>query len=304
MNTIKSILVIFLLFVGVAFAAPINLEKEVETKSEADTRLEYASSLNAMATTIMSWYGSLISVSETENEVAFIKQETQWADYRAHYPQNITQIEFISTNLKKTTTPAEYQFVVNTQMQYEDATGSHSQTRHETFVFHAPTLVKPIIKEVINASVEKVENTNSSQYNRSYYKAREFAYGWLAYLDDVTGQELLEKQLENVQYQFKIGSNTVQGSAAEALTQRKQYLAQGGHLLRALDVIKHKDKPGYFVLDLIIEWKGVNESGKPVLAKIHQEIEYQVLEGGEWQINTIKEEHLLPDIAPWSGLLC
>ncbi len=103
---------------------------------------------------------------------------------------------------------------------------------------------------------------------------------------------------------LKIGSEDVQGSVSSTLTKRKQYLAKGGHLLRSLDVKKLENKANTFILDLVVEWKGVNQAGKPVLAKIHQEIEYKIQKNNSWTVISIKEQHLLPDIAPWIGLLC
>ncbi len=302
MNTLKPILVIFLFFVGAASAAPISLE----AKSEADTRLEYTSALNAMATNMMNWYGSLISKS---NAIQFNAPPARWDMYRADYPQQITQIEITNTDLTKTEVSDQYQFAVDTLITYKNDAGVHRQKRQETILFQAPLLATAVIKDIINEKTTEIPakqtiTTDPPTFDRMHYKAREFAYAWLAYLDGVSGQEALEKQLSKAIYEFKIGSNRVQDSVASTRLLRAQYLTQGGHLLRTLNVKESENKPDHFILDLIIEWKGVNQSGKPVLAKIHQEIEYQIQENGEWQINIIKEEHLLPDIAPWSGLLC
>jgi hypothetical protein len=252
--------------------------------------------------------------------------EKRWDDYRSQYPEHITQIQITSTDLIRLDTPNQYQFMVESLMRYHKAGGEHSQQRSDTFIFQVDALTKPIIKTISRKSLEKTTSEKATRekeilekemleqtaaFNRSHYKVREFAYSWLAYLDGVeVGVEVLppeinvEEWIKQANYTIKIGGKKIEGSVDSVLNQRKQYLAKGGHLLRSLDVQIVEHKPDTKVVDLILEWKGVNQAGKPVLAKIHQKIEYQIEDSQSWRIISIKEEHLLPDIAPWVGLLC
>ncbi len=289
----KSIALMVLLSVGVAVVA---------APTEVDERVEYTTSLNSMAATVMNWYGSLIS---PEERVSFSATEKVWDDYRSRYPENITQIKITSTDLIKHDELYQYQFKVNSLVSYTNSDGEHSELVSEIFIFQVEPFAQSIIKNISRVKIEKTEVAQTSEFNRSHYKAREFAYVWLAYLDgvDVFKSEMYGGQwLEHAMYSMKIGGEELQGSVTETLAERKQYLAKGGHLLRSLDLRKIENNK--FILDLILEWKGINENGKSVLAKIHQEIEYQLQEDNSWKVISIKEEHLLPDIAPWTGLLC
>ncbi len=296
---IKSILIMILLSVCVAVAAPAEVEK----------RIKYTTSLNSMAAVVMNWYGSLITGNE---QVTFVAPEKQWDGYRSQYPENITQIQITSADLINLETSSQYQFTVKSLISYTKAGNEHHKLSNDTFIFQVDALTKPIIKAISRkppekAKLEKKTLVRTITSNRSYYKVREFAYSWLAYLDRV---EVLspgikvEEWVKQANYTMKIGGKKIEGSVDDVLNQRKQYLAKGGHLLRSLDVQLIENKPDTKILDLILEWKGVNQAGKPVLAKIHQKIEYKIDNNHSWQVIAIEEEHLLPDIAPWVGLLC
>lgn len=292
----RSIFLMMLFFAGAVGAAPV----------EKVDRMEYATSLNSMASTIMNWYGSLIGNNEA---VSFIPTEQQWQAYRAQYPNNISQIHITSTDLIKLDSSDKYQFKVNALISYNHTDGQYSELITETFIFQVALLAKPIIKKIIRDQTKQVPVTKTdltSEFNRSYYKAREFSYAWLAYLDGVMDMQSVidsEQGLDSATYAMTIGGKEVQGSVASILAKRKQYLAKGGGLLRSVELKKIANKPDLFMLELIIEWKGVNVAGKPVLAKIHQKIEFS-LQNNMWKVQSISEQHLLPDIAPWVGLLC
>ncbi len=295
----RSILIMILLSVGVAMAAPTEVEK----------RIKYTTSLNAMAAIVMNWYGSLITSNE---QVTFVATEKQWDDYRSQYPENVTQIQIVSTDLIRLDTSNQYQFMVKSLMRYHKAGGELRQRHNDTFIFQVDALTKPIIKTISRKSLEKITSEKETleqtvAFNRSYYKVREFAYSWLAYLDgvEVLPPEInVEEWIKQANYTVQIGGKKIEGHVGSVVNQRKQYLAKGGHLLRSLDVQIVEHKPDTKIVDLILEWKGVNQAGKPVLAKIHQKIEYQIEDSQSWRIISIKEEHLLPDTAPWVGLLC
>lgn len=292
----RSIFLMMLFFAGAVGAAPV----------EKVDRMEYATSLNSMASTIMNWYGSLIRNNEA---VSFIPTEQRWQPYRAQYPNNISQIHITSSNLIKLDSSDKYQFKVNALISHHNADGQYSELITETFIFQVALLAKPVIKNITRDQTKQVPLTKTdltSEFNRNYYKAREFSYAWLAYLDGVMDMQSVidaEQGLDSATYSMKIGGKEVQGSVASILAKRKQFLAKGGGLLRSLELKKIANKPDLFMLELIIEWKGVNFTGKPVLAKIHQQIEFS-LQNNMWKVQSISEQHLLPDIAPWVGLLC
>jgi hypothetical protein len=251
----------------------------------------------------MNWYGSLI---EKDKEQTFVDIDNRWKKYRSHYPENIKQIRITATDLTPLTDDKQYQFIVKTLISYTNTDGNtQSQELSETFIFSVPFLSLPLIQHV---SIDKTESTTTfetTKYNRSHYKIREFSYSWLAYLD---GAELApalyaSQWIDKANYTIKIGTKTIQGSVLSALEQRKQYLAKGGHLLRSVDVKKQEGQDTYLLI-ITAQWKGVNQDGKPVIAKVRQTIKYKVLADHSWQILTIDEQHLLPDIAPWIGLLC
>jgi hypothetical protein len=110
--------------------------------------------------------------------------------------------------------------------------------------------------------------------------------------------------LDKATYSLKIGAEKTQDTITSVLKKKRQLLAKGGHLLRSLDVKKEASNPNIFVIDLILEWKGTNPTGTPVVAKIHQEIKVKIKADKSWEVISINEEHLLPIIAPWMGLVC
>jgi hypothetical protein len=291
---IKSIFMLILFFVGVATAAP----------AEIDERLRYTSSLNVMASVLMNWYGSLIVKDE---RIQFSPIDPKWADYRSTYPANITHIKIVSTELKKIPEANKYQFKINTRINSEDADGAHSQLVSETFIFSVPVSANAVIETISRETAEDSDLLDISDFDSQHYELRHFAYAWLAYLDGVHDVEQVinaEQWIDVADYSLKIGRDEVHGSIASTLKERQKYLAKGGHLLRSVNVKEVDGKPEHFILDLISEWKGINPEGKPVLAKVHQQIEVQIQANNLWKVISIKEEHLLPDIAPWAGFLC
>lgn len=292
-----SFIIIIMFLEGVAFAAPANSTSVSETMQ----RQAYTSTMNAMASQLMAWYGSLIDAPE---KIVFGQGFQQWVDYRKHYPIEIKQIELIKADWVTTDGPVQYQFHVDALISYQQGEQIKTQSVQEIFLFQTEFLVKPALIDVTRNKAEKGAKSSHTGFDRMHYKVRTIAYAWLAYMDGVQGLEVIEKQIKQVDYAFAIGDNKEQGELIEIIANRGSYLAQGGSILRTLDVQQDEHHSDQITLNLIIEWKGINQAGKPVLAKIHQEIECQIQANGEWKINFIKEKHLLPDIAPWSGLLC
>ncbi len=292
-------------FMGTAFAVPTKITD----------RSEYSTSLNSVASVIMNWYGSLITVNDkTSANSAFDTSQIneQLLNYRSKYPQNISQIVITSTELSRLSNSNDYQFKVKSKISYktDDDDKEHSRSLDETFVINGSLLTDKNITPIKAVSLDKAEETKkleTSQYNRAHYKVREFTYAWLAYIDGIktlAPSMNAKAWINQATYSLKMGAEKTDGSIATVLSKKKELLAKGGHLLRSLDVIKNKNNPNVFVIDLVLEWKGTNQTGKSVIAKISQKIKVKINTDNSWEVISIKEEHLLPIIAPWMGLVC
>ena len=141
--------------------------------------------------------------------------------------------------------------------------------------------------------------------NRSHYKIREYVYAWLAYMDGVTTLDSVmnaQAWLESANYSIVMGADELSGSVAAGLKYRQTLLATGGHLLRSLEVTEIDS--GTFAVVLDLEWKGVNQENNPVIARIQQILTIHIEADKTWRVMSIKEKHLLPNTAPWMGMLC
>jgi hypothetical protein len=257
----------------------------------------------------MNWYGSLISVDENDTESLNFKSiSKQWGEYRSQYPENISQIFITSTELLKLEGSGNYQFRVKSKIAYKQQNETITQLINETFVFKSTLLSHkdvPFIESISRDKSKETDNMNSTGFDISHYKVREFTYAWLSYIDGISTLKTAmnaKAWLDKATYSLKIGSKHSKGSIESTLEKKKLLLSKGGHLLHSLEV-KQSDA-NRFVIDLILEWKGTNKVGKPVIARIHQEIEVQINTDKTWEVLSIKEEHLLPIIAPWMGLVC
>jgi len=302
------VIILIYLFGAAVMAAPTKIED----------RHEYSTSLNTIASIMMNWYGSLIITDDQldkriGNTVYFDTTNIgdQWLEYRSQYPKNITQVLITHTQLLKLNN--DYLFKVSSTISYKNLENKIlTQSLKENFLFsdaliNQASIVSPLIKSISLIQRDEIAPLDTRDYNREHYKAREFVYAWLAYIDGLNTLTSVmngDEWLNLANYSLEIGADKMQGTVEKVLTKRKQTLAKGGHLLRTLDVIKLKDSNNTFILDFILEWKGVNEKGKPVIAKIHQELKIQIEEDNSWLVISIKEKHMLPIISPWMGLLC
>lgn len=307
MKNSKLFIFMVFLFVGVANAAPTKI----------DNRAEYSASLNSIASIVMTWYGSLINSTEkaTKTNVQLVNFKTNnitdyWQKYRSQYPKNINQIVITSSQLLKQ--GSEYYFTVNSNISFlQNKTHIQTDSFKELFIFNDSILkqdiyLAPPIKNIQLENRQTQQTSNRSGYNRNHYKVREFTYAWLSHLEGVTSLDAVMNAnawLNKAIYTLEIGGEKQQGSISKVLEKRKKWLTKGGHLLRSLEV-KPTDSSDTFILALILEWKGENSEGTPVIAKIKQELKIHIKPDNSWEVLSVKEKHLLPIIAPWMGLLC
>jgi hypothetical protein len=276
--------------------------------STIDNRLEYARSLNSIATVMMGWYGSLIieDNNKSNNKQPFntIQIDPKWDDYRSKYPNNITQVVITKTDLKKLS--SNYQFIVSSKINYKKNNKLFTQSLSETFTLDLSQKI-PRIKHITLDENKRINLLDLSVYNQKHYKLREFVYAWLSYLDGakgLSGTMYADNWINTALYSLEMGTDKLQGKVAEVLAARSKILTVGGHLLHSIKVKKNDSDNNQFSIDLVIQWKGVNEHEKSVIARIHQILTIQINKDGDWKVLSIKEKHLLPLIAPWMGLLC
>lgn len=314
-------------FVGVANSAPTKIED----------RAEYSTALNSSAAIIMNWYGSLITehdesrngIENTKNKAILsdtINFDTpnfdthnigdQWSEFRSQYPEVISQIVITGTEISKLNDTDAYQFNIKSNITYKAHNDSTNETKtlaeshYDSFVINKSLLFQANelpIRNITKYENKKTKSLELSQYNRSHYKVREFTYAWLAYMDGIdTLQALMnaESWLKSAPYSLKMGNMKIETSVREALQKKKELLAKGGHLIHSINVIKDETQADTFVIDLLLGWKGTNEAGKPVIARINQKIKIKINADKSWKVISIKEKHLLPIIAPWMGLVC
>ena len=302
-------------FTGEAFASP-------ESRSEQRTvneRIEYAKSLNSIASTLMNWYGSLIIKNESQTtdeqdsitDIRFLFINHAWKQYRTTYPEKIISIQIMSADLVKQDSPRLYKFEIEVFMTVMESDTPQNKMFQEVFLFQTSDARTPEIKKVTRFDSGLKNNTTdlfqTAAFKHQYYKSREFAYAWLAYLDGVKamGSRINSNNwLDKARYSVKIGSFELIEQLTSALQKRNEHLGDGGHLLRSITAKEINDKPGQFELDIIIDWKGKDPSGLPAIAKINQVIQYKLEADGSWLVLSIKEKHLLPDLHPWQNILC
>jgi hypothetical protein len=292
MNTIKKLLIALL--INLACLVPIYADS---TEHDVDSR-----SLNVMVSKLMSWYGSLIANSET---VLFQEITDDWDGYRTQYPTDISQIQILKTDLTPIAEKNHYQFKVSSLIHHEGG----QKIIDDNFTFNIDLDGLPKVTAISfnnNDAVSISKNTSDEVFNAIYYKAREFSYAWLAYMDGVEAIQTVINVADwsGVPYEINIGSTNINQPVKETLVTRKQFLHEGEHNLRLIDLISLDAKTNTYLLDLTLNWEGVNVKKQMVIAKINQKIELKIMADGRWQVISIKEKHLLPDLTPWQDLLC
>lgn len=310
-------LVVFssVLITGEVFASPDSYSEQGRTNE----RIEYADSLNSIASTLMNWYGSLITTNHRQagkarTNIAKMKFPTRfqsWQEYRATYPENITGIKITSADLNKQDSPGQYTFEIEVLMTHMQSNKSEKKLIKESFLFQMSYSRTPEIIQVSNLSSTANENLDDSSQtmlnDTHYYKSRKFAYGWLAYMGgmNVMGSQInIENWIDKANYSVKIGGFELNEKVASSLHKRNQHLGKGGHLLRSIASKTIDGLNNHYELDIIIDWKGTDPGGTPAIAKINQVIQYKLQEDGSLIVLSIKEKHLLPDLEPWQNILC
>ncbi len=300
---------------GEAFASPVSSSEH----SKTDQRIEYAVSLNSIASTLMNWYGSLITTNNSQTgeeqgnieNIRFTLINQSWKEHRTFYPEKITSIQILSADMNKQDSPGQYQFEVEILITYMQSDKSKNKLINEIFLFQTSDSSKPEIRKItkLEPGLKKITSdvNHTAAFKHQYYKSREFTYAWLAYMDGVKamGSQInIDSWIDKAIYSVTIGDFELNGQLVSLLQKRNQQLGMGGHLLRSVITKVVEGKPRHFELDIIIDWKGTDPSGIPSIAKINQVIQYKLQEDGSWVVLSIKEKHLLPDLEPWQKLLC
>lgn len=267
------------------------------TEHDVDNR-----SSNVMVSQLMSWYGSLISNSET---LLFQEITSDWDTYRTQYPTDISQIQILKTDLTHVAEKNHYQFKVSSLIHHKGG----QKRIDDNFTFNVDSDGLPKITAIsFNNNDIALSNKQASDdvFDAMYFKSREFAYAWLAYMDGVEAiQAIIDiTDWSDVPYEISIGSTNINQTVKETLVTRKQFLNEGEHSLRLMDLISLDTKTNTYLLDLTMNWEGVNAKSQAVIAKVNQKIELKIMADGRWQVISIKEKHLLPDLTPWQDLLC
>jgi hypothetical protein len=292
MNIIKKLTTALL--INLVCLVPIYADA---TEHDVDSR-----SLNVMVSKLMSWYGSLIANSET---VLFQDITSDWDSYRTQYPTGISHIQILKTDITPIAEKNHYQFKVSSLIRHEGG----QKRIDDNFTFNVDLDGLPKITAISfnnNDTADSHKKDSDEVFDAMYFKSREFAYAWLAYMDGVEAIQTVigVTDWSDVPYEINIGSTNINQSVKETLVTRKQFLNKGEHSLRLIDLVSLDTKTNTYQLDLTMNWEGVNVKNQTVIAKINQKIELKIMADGSWNVISIKEKHLLPDLTPWQDLLC
>ena len=278
---LKVLLITLLLYSQLGLAVTLNpVQRERFTRS-----------VNVMASQVMFCYKNILLLTPSQKAVKL----PYWRTFRRQYPNKINTIEITKTDLKENKKANEKQFIVWINL----ANKLSKQTRKDVFVFKQNQLMS-----VNSQMVNKKAFTANKKYNSDYFQYREVAYTWLAYLDGAKLSASERVSLESSQFNLHIGTKTWQGLTKKVVNLRKKNLFKGGHTLRSVVLNKVLSSKNRKVIDLIVQWQGVDENGTSVIAKIKQTLAYKINKNHTWTLLTINEKHLLPDTEPWMGLLC
>ena len=248
---------------------------------------DYAQTLNQVASIVMGHYANLVSHQSKQ---------------AGNYPKNIQNIQIVDAKLDGLLNQQpQTSFTLTTNIGYLEDQVVQAQQMQESFIFDFKR--KPSLVQVNRLKQKELNPENiDAESNANYYLNRQFSYAWLLLLDghDAPYPYLFDTGSAN--YQLVIGANKYSGNTQEALKKRTTWMGKGGHLLRNIRVAKTTENSTKLILT--IDWKGVTPSNKWSIAKIEQTIDLEKSDQGIYTIINIREQHLLPDIAPWEKILC
>jgi hypothetical protein len=127
-----------------------------------------------------------------------------------------------------------------------------------------------------------------------------FISNWVLLLNRKSTSILFKKTITNSKYKLEIGNHYYAGLLSIAMKKRLLWMGKGQHLLRSLT---YKIQNNNLQIKLIIDWQGLNNKGKPSIAKIEQIIDLKN-NNKNYQMLEVKEQHLMPNFGSWGKMLC
>ncbi len=242
--------------------------------------IEESKDLNKAISSVMQWYMNALKLKAN----------------KLYYPEHIQNIQILDAELL---TESRDNIVLKIWISYLKSGKTKIRQIKENFVFDF-NKSNHFIKLNELSSKDIYSNVSLEKYDADYYQQRSFAYAWLALMDDSSDSTLPKKVFESTHYQLEIGDQRFTGSLLNTLNKRISLMGNGKHFLRSISAQAIGNN---LQLTLISSWRGISPSNKPSIAKIEQIIELEKTLNG-YQILSIKEQHLLPDIAPWEKMLC
>lgn len=277
---------------------------------------QYAQVLNSLAASVMRWYGDLATPEaqrsgETREGVAQLFQNAgDDAAYRSLYPKHIRNVVILDAALNRRQ-PGQFEFRLESRLFHGQSAPLRSDFISETFIFSMPTPKALKIVEIVRerSSNETVPTPlpDPGQGDALHYRLRAFAYTWLAHLDGAFGPSpprLIADVMHQTTYEIEFGDISCHGDVASTLHWRRRQQGTGGHLLRSLTVMHQPDNTDRLTIELVMDWKGTNLDGLSAIGKIRQVIDLKIIDHRHIKVINIRENHLLPDLEPWTRLLC
>ncbi len=299
--------------IGLAILIPTTAQSDPKTYED---QRQYAQVLNPLATRVMRWYGYLVmpkhkqsrEMQEGVNEL-FATAGAR-STYRQRYPARIRNIDLLDAGLARRG-PNRFAFRIESHIFYWLSHHLRRTRQSETFVFVMTDPQRPrvvTIEREKGAEETRVAPTEASERGDIlHYQLRRFAYAWLAHMDrdaNPSTPRFTAGELERASYEVEFGAMTFRGDVDATLKKRRHQQGSGGHLLRSLTVLKRHGNTRHMTIELIMDWKGKSPGGRRAIGKIRQEISLTISDGGQIEVAAIREKHLLPDLEPWTKLLC
>lgn len=311
-HPIRSGAIIGVLAVGLAMLMPTQA---IGKTAWYGNQRQYAQVLNPLAASVMSWYGDLVESDRKRSREARKHMQALFMSAEAHssaeqlYPTQMRTIEILDAALERWK-PRQFAFRLDARLMYGVADQTREITVSETFVFSLafPHLPKIIMIERLqtSAATELASPEALSRGDGLHYQLRQFAYHWLAAMDRNSHHAsfFLPDALQQSVYEVEFGDVTLRGDVEATLHKRRARQGLGGHLLRSLTVVQPVGETPHLTIELIIDWKGKTPDGLSAIGKLRQEIRFVILADGQLSVIQIREHQLLPDLEPWTKLLC